>query len=160
LPVLAFVGVVTFQRLVQSSIEDIAYAQRIGRLRDFYLAVAPELEPYILVVRGSRSETPVHGQRLEPSGWQLTLTTAGMIAVVNSVVIGACAGLLIETLRVGPLAITLTAGVVIGIATLLIQRRHHRRARDAYTPETVDRAAIVVRGATDGDRVRRMTSRA
>src|SRR3954465_11699639 len=34
LPVLAFVGVVTFQRLVQSSIEDIAYAQRIGRLRD------------------------------------------------------------------------------------------------------------------------------
>jgi hypothetical protein len=33
LPVLAFVGVVTFQRLVQSSIEDIAYAQRVARLR-------------------------------------------------------------------------------------------------------------------------------
>jgi hypothetical protein len=33
LPVLAFIGVVTFQRLVQSSIEDIAYAQRIARLR-------------------------------------------------------------------------------------------------------------------------------
>src|SRR3954465_9824105 len=34
LPVLAFIGIVTFQRLVQSSIEDIAYGQRIGRLRD------------------------------------------------------------------------------------------------------------------------------
>ena len=33
LPVLAFVGVVTFQRLVQSSLEDIAYAQRIARVR-------------------------------------------------------------------------------------------------------------------------------
>jgi hypothetical protein len=31
LPVLAVVGVVTFQRLVQSSLEDIAYAQRIAR---------------------------------------------------------------------------------------------------------------------------------
>src|SRR3954471_9915664 len=48
LPVLAFGGVVTFQRLVQSSIEDIAYGRRIGRLRAFYLAVAPELEPYVV----------------------------------------------------------------------------------------------------------------
>jgi hypothetical protein len=46
LPVLAFVGVVTFQRLVQSSVEDIAYARRIARLREFYLEVAPEVEPY------------------------------------------------------------------------------------------------------------------
>ncbi len=33
LPVLAFVGVVTFLRLVQSSIEDLAYAHRIALLR-------------------------------------------------------------------------------------------------------------------------------
>jgi hypothetical protein len=52
LPVLAFVGVVTFQRLVQSSLEDIAYAQRIARLRSLYVALAPELEPYLLVARG------------------------------------------------------------------------------------------------------------
>src|SRR3954454_4745102 len=52
LPMLAFIGVVTFERLVQLSLEDIAYAQRIGRLRDFYLAVAPELAPYVLVIRG------------------------------------------------------------------------------------------------------------
>lgn len=46
LPVLAFVGVVTFLRLVQSSIEDIAYAHRIALLRSFYVSVSPELEPY------------------------------------------------------------------------------------------------------------------
>ena len=45
LPVLAFVGVVTFLRLVQSSIEEIAYAHRIALLRDFYLRLSPELEP-------------------------------------------------------------------------------------------------------------------
>ena len=48
LPVLAFVGVVTFQRLVQSSLEDIAYAQRIARLRTLYVALARELEQYLL----------------------------------------------------------------------------------------------------------------
>src|ERR671916_1441410 len=56
LPVLAFVGVVTFLRLVQSSIEDIAYAQRIARLRAFYLAIAPELELFLLVVGGRPAE--------------------------------------------------------------------------------------------------------
>jgi hypothetical protein len=47
---LAFVGVVTFLRLVQSSIEDIAYAHRIALLRSFYLSVSPELEPYLVIV--------------------------------------------------------------------------------------------------------------
>jgi hypothetical protein len=144
LPVLAFVGVATFRRLVQSSIEDIAYAQRIARLREFYLALAPELDPYVLVVRGPHAETLSHHERLRASRWQLALTTAGMVAVMNSVVIGACAGLLLEALNAGSLAITLAAGAVIGASTLLVQRLHHGRARDASRPEAVDRAAIVV----------------
>jgi len=37
LAVLAFVGTVTFLRLVQSSIEDIAYAHRIALVRSYYL---------------------------------------------------------------------------------------------------------------------------
>lgn len=53
LPVLTFIGVATFERLVQSSIEDIAYARRIGRLRGFYLDLAPELEPYFVLVRST-----------------------------------------------------------------------------------------------------------
>jgi hypothetical protein len=80
LPVLAFVGVVTFRRLVQSSIEDLAYAHRIALLRSFYLRLSPELEPYLVVVRGA---APVSGETLTPSAWQLTLTTAGMVAVVD-----------------------------------------------------------------------------
>jgi hypothetical protein len=142
LPVLAFVGVVTFQRLVQSSIEEIAYAQRIARLRAFYLGLAPELEPFLLVVSGQRGEGLLHHERLRPSAWQLTLTTAGMVAVVNSVVIGACVGLTVTILPIGSLVVALTTGAVAGSAALSIQRRHHRRASDRYTPEGIDRAAI------------------
>ena len=142
LPVLAFVGVVTFQRLVQSSIEEIAYAQRIARLRAFYLGLAPELEPYLLVVSGQHAEGTTHHERLRPSAWQLTLTTAGMVAVVNSVVIGACVGLAVTILPIGSLVVALTAGAIAGPAALATQRRHQRRAFDRYTPEGIDRAAI------------------
>jgi hypothetical protein len=144
LPVLAFVGVVTFQRLVQSSLEDIAFAQRIARLRSFYDALAPELEPYLLVVRGRAGEGALHGGPLAPSGWQLTLTTADMVAVVNSVVIGASAGLVLAALGTASLAVTLAAGAAVGASALALHRTHHQHARDAYEPELIDRLATLV----------------
>jgi hypothetical protein len=136
LPVLAFVGVVTFLRLVQSSLEDVAYAHRIGLLRNFYLRLSPELAPYLLVVRDTPSAAP--------TAWQLTLTVAGMVAVVNSVVMGACAGLVLEAAGVHSLAISVAVGALIGAGAFSLHERHHRRARDTYSPEAVDRAAILV----------------
>jgi hypothetical protein len=141
LPVLAFVGVVTFVRLVQSSIEDLAYANRIALLRSFYLRVSPELAPYLVVARASAS---AHGERLAPNAWQLTLTAAGMVAVVNSVVVAACAGLVLEAAGVHSLALSVAVGAVIGAGTFTLKERHHRRARDSYSPGDVDRAAILI----------------
>jgi hypothetical protein len=144
LPVVAFLGVVTFRRLVQSSIEDIAYAQRIGLLRDFYVRLAPELEPHLVVIRETCSTAPGEGLGFAPSVCQLTLTAAGMVAVVNSVVVAACAGLVLEASGVHPLAIPLACGALVGTGALVSHERHHRRARDAYSPEAVDRAAISI----------------
>jgi hypothetical protein len=140
LPVLAFIGVVTFLRLVQSSVEDIAYAHRIGLLRSFYLRVSPELEPYLVVARPASGD----GERLAPSAWQLTLTAAGMVAVVNSVVVAACAGLVLEAAGVHSLAIPVAVGAGIGAGAFSLQERHHNRARDSYSAVDVDRAAISV----------------
>ncbi len=144
LPVLAFIGFITFERLVQLSHEDHAYAQRIARLRDFYLSVAPGLAPYVLVVRGVGAGSWVNGRAPRTTAWQLTLTPAGMIAVVNSVVLAACAGLLLRTLGIASLATILTAGAIVGTAGRSIQRRNQRQARDAFAPEAVDLASIAV----------------
>ena len=140
LPVLAFVGTVTFLRLVQSSIEDIAYGHRIALVRSYYLRVSPELEPYLVAVRGTQA-APFHGA---PSAWQLTLTAAGMVAVVNSVVVAACAGLVLVAVGVHSLVIPVTAGALVGAGGFSLHERHHRRARDRYNPEAVDRAAILI----------------
>jgi hypothetical protein len=143
LPVMTFIGITTFERLVQSSVEDLAYARRIGVLRGFYLDLAPELEPYLALFRPT-SERPLPTPPANPGSWQLTLTTAGMVAVVTSAVIGSFAGLLLQTLGVGSLAVTLAAGATVGAAAALIQRRRHRLVLAAYSPDAIDRAAIFV----------------
>lgn len=140
LPVLAFVGTVTFLRLVQSSVEDIACAHRIALLRSYYLRVSPELEPYLLVLRGTRATR----FRAAPGAWQLTLTAAGMVAVVNSVVVAACAGLLLVAVSVDSLAIPVAVGAVIGAGAFSLHERPHRRALARSSPEAVDQAAILM----------------
>jgi hypothetical protein len=140
LPVLAFVGTVTFVRLVQSSVEDIAYAHRIGLVRSYYLRISPELEPYLVVLRGTQA-APFQGA---PGAWQLTLTAAGMVAVVNSVVVAACAGLILVAAGVHSLAIPAAAGALVGAGGFALHERHHRRARDSYSTNSVDQAAILI----------------
>ena len=48
LPTLAFVGLATFHRVLQSGIEDLAYARRVAQLRNYYFDHAPELAGYLL----------------------------------------------------------------------------------------------------------------
>ena len=67
-----------------------------------------------------------------------------MVAVINSVVVGACAGLVLEAAGIHSIARPIALGAVIGAAAFMLQERHHRRARDAYSPEAVDRTAILV----------------
>jgi hypothetical protein len=48
LPTLAFVGLVTFHRVLPTGMEDLAYARRIAQLRGYYFDHAPELSGYLL----------------------------------------------------------------------------------------------------------------
>jgi hypothetical protein len=144
LPALSFVGVVTFQRLVQLSIEDLAYAHRIALLREFYVRVAPELEPYVVIPRAPRAGSDLDAGPLAPSSWQLVRTAAGMVAMINSVVVAACAGLVLEAAAMRPSALPLAFGAIIGAGTLSLHQRHHRHARDVFAPDDIDRAATLV----------------
>jgi predicted MFS family arabinose efflux permease len=52
-----------------------------------------------------------------------------MVATVNTAMVGACAGLLVQTLGVASLPFAVAAGVIVGMATMLIQPRHQQHAR-------------------------------
>jgi hypothetical protein len=144
LPVVAFVGVVTFGRLVQSSNEEIAYAQRIARLRGFYVNVAPELEPYLTIVRHGADGHLPSAPSDQPTRKQLLLTIPGMIAVVNCVVVGAACGLTAGVLTYNPIAFSVIVGVPAAGISLMVQFRHHRRVLKHRDGMVVDAFAVVV----------------
>ena len=83
LPTLAFAGLATFHRVLQSGIEDLGYARRIARPRDYYFDHAPELAGYL----PSPAE-PLPARGLGIRLWQQFLTVAGMVAVLTAVLAG------------------------------------------------------------------------
>src|SRR5881227_2130364 len=90
LPTLTFVGVVAFERTLQSGMEDLGYARRIALLRSYYFDQAPELAPYLMSVPSSDR---LRVQGLPNEHWQGLRTVAGMIAVITAVLTGSTAGL-------------------------------------------------------------------
>jgi hypothetical protein len=142
LPTLSFIGLVTFQRMAQITSEDIAYAQRIARLREFYVDVAPQLEPYLTIVRGAAAAERMRGARSHPSGWQLFLTFAGMAALVNSVIVGAVGAIVIDAITGDSLAPSVAVGVPAGILALLLHIGY-LRSQSAVDDEIRDEFAVV-----------------
>ena len=125
LPTLAFIGVVTHGRVLQSGIEDYGYALRIARLRGYYFRFAPELEPYILSVA---PEERLHIQGLWTGRWQRYRSIAGMVAVITAVLAGAAASLLVAVADSHELVASLAAGSAVALATVATLMRYHRAA--------------------------------
>lgn len=89
---LAFVGLTTFHRVVQTGVEDGVLAAAEARARRFYLHAAPALKPWIVMPteEGRRSRMAVVGST---SRLQILLTAGSMVGVVNSTLIGVLAGM-------------------------------------------------------------------
>jgi hypothetical protein len=137
LPTLTFVGLVTFERVLQSGIEDFGYARRIALLRGYYFDEAPELNPYLMSVPGP--------DRLRMLGlwegrWQAFRSVAGMVAVITAVLAGSAIGLLAVVALEHSLAGALVAGGVVALAALARIMRFQLSAWDraASAPVSFD----------------------
>src|SRR5947199_5844234 len=61
IPTLVFMGLITFERVLQSGSTDIIYARGVNRIRHLYLEYAPQLQSYfILSAHDDRGETMSH----------------------------------------------------------------------------------------------------
>src|SRR5206468_11039645 len=113
LPLLAFVGLVSFERTLQSGLEDYGYARRIARLRAYYFDQAPELLPYMLSVPETERLSVLGLPRSRLQGWR---SIAGMVAVITAALAGSAAGLLAAVASGHSLAAALPAGTAVAIA--------------------------------------------
>ena len=125
LATLSFVGLVTFERVLQSGIEDHGYAQRIARLRAFYFDCAPEITGYLVSVPPPRR---LSIQGLDSGYWQGFRTIAGMVGVVTAVLAGSAAGL-IAAVAAGHSAVAgFVIGGVVALATVVALMRFQNSA--------------------------------
>jgi hypothetical protein len=153
LPTLALTGLVTFERVLQSGIEDLGYARRIALLRGYYFDEAPELIPYLLSVPEQRQadlpqpplQPVVEQPRLQVQGlsggrWQAYRTVAGMVAFITAVLAGSAVGLLAAIVSAHSLAAALAAGGTAAVATLAALMRYQESAwkRSASIPILTD----------------------
>jgi hypothetical protein len=138
LPTLAFVGLATFHRVLQSGIEDLAYARRIAQLRDYYFDHSPELTGYLLNP-AEGLPTPGRGIGL----WQQFLTVAGMVAVITAVLTGSAGGLLAAIASGHSLVAAVVAAVAVAAAALTGLMRYQNAAwiRASTAPSLPDVAA-------------------
>ena len=116
LPTLAFVGFVTFERALQSSIEDTEYARRIALLRGYYFGHAPEIAPYLLSAPPAER---LHMQRVPGDRWQGYRTVAGMVAVITAVLAGSTAALAAILIFDHSLAAAVISGTLIALPTVI-----------------------------------------
>jgi hypothetical protein len=137
LPLLAFVGVVSFERTLQTGIEDYGYARRIARLRAYYFDQAPELLPYLLSIPASE-RLPVQG--LPRDRWQGWRSIATMVAVITAALAGSAAGLLAAVAADHSLAAALPAGATVGTAIIwmLMRRQYAAWARASRAQLNID----------------------
>jgi len=137
LPTLAFVGLVTFERVLQSGIEDKSYARRIAVLRGYYFDNAPELVPYLLSVP---PEERLRVQGLGGNRWQGLRTVAGMVGVVTAVLTGSTAALAAILISDHSLVAALISGALVALSALvaLMQVQHSAWKRDDAAPLFAD----------------------
>jgi len=114
---LSFAGLLTFDRVLQSGIEDHGYAERIARLRAYYFDQAPELTSYLASVPAPQR---LAIQGLRAGYWQGFRTVAGMVGVVTSVLAGSAVGLLAAIVANHSAVAGFAAGGVAALAILLV----------------------------------------
>jgi hypothetical protein len=132
LPTLAFVGLVTFERALQSSIEDTEYARRIALLRGYYFEQAPEIAPYVLRVPPAE----LLFTRPEPvDRWQGYRTVAGMVAAITAVLAGSTAALAAVLIFDESLAAALITGTLVALPTMLAMIRYQDLAWERAASE-------------------------
>lgn len=122
---LFFLGVVTFERTLQASIDDIATTQRINRLHLIYVELFPELRDYLpTTVPSGGVASRVHGgAALRPTQWQLLLSVSGMVGVINSLIAALLVGVAADRALGANVLLASSAATLTFLAAVAVHQR-------------------------------------
>jgi hypothetical protein len=139
-PVLVFLGLTTFERVLQTSIDDTIYLRRMNRLRRFYIEAAPGLASYLsLPAAGDRVEDVLRLEGFRPGRWQLLLSAPGTVGIINSALLGVTVGLAAGAVSDSNLWAATIAGVIAFAFAVPLHQRYQMTVRNrAMRASTAD----------------------
>jgi hypothetical protein len=130
-PVLVFLGLTTFERVLQTSIDDTILLRRMNRLRRFYFDAAPGLAGYLNPPAASdRVEDILRLEGFRPGRWQLLLSAPGTVGIINSALVGVTVGLAAGALSRSNLWAATIAGLLAFVAAVPAHQRYQATQRD------------------------------
>jgi hypothetical protein len=115
-PMLIILGVMTLIRTIQIGVNDALLAQAINRIRHYYLELAPEAESYISFPHYDDPDAVQRSMMPYHFPLQGLASTPGPVVMINSVLAGVFASILVA----GFLSLGLLPAIVIGLSVLVL----------------------------------------
>ncbi len=143
LPTLCFMGLITFQRVLQSLWADYMYSVGLYRIHHLYFDYAPQLQPYLIFSSPALLRETSRPSVVRSFWRQSFFTMAAMIAVINSALVGSLIGLLLSAL-----SLPLWAGTGAGVIAFLLSEVLHQRHQWAQWRAVLQRIPDPPSGAT------------
>jgi hypothetical protein len=114
IPVLGFVGISTYVRVVQLDYADLAYTSAINRIRHYYLETTPEIQPYLSFPAFDDERSVARARVIYTSLiWTVISYPSGLMLVINSLLAAALATLLVAASLPNQVWPAAAAGVVV-----------------------------------------------
>ncbi|KAA1426658.1 hypothetical protein [Nocardioides antri] len=136
LPAVLALGLTTYVRLADLTVQDALYARAIGRIRAFYFTIEPAAVSYWLLPAGDDPHAVMRQAGQQHSRWHHMSHAATAVAALTSVVTGVLYALVAQVGRTSePPLIGVGATVVaVGVFALLMvdQGRRWRRVEAAH----------------------------
>jgi hypothetical protein len=145
IPVIFLLGIFTYERLVETSLEDVVALASIQRIRRYYSTLLPGADAYFPLPVGKRAPNELLEIGRKASWRGVFFTTSSAIAVVNSIVAGSGIALVLDVLAftgLQAILIALVAAIVMAILHGVYQVRRYRQV--AHLIDS-DQAAMLIR---------------
>jgi hypothetical protein len=126
-PVLFWLGLLTYVRVLEKTIEDLFYARAINRIRHYYLELAGDDARYFLLGGNDDVAGVFANMATSPSRAQILYGPATTVGVVNSVVGGSGTALLIGAVSDASPGLAVACGAVAAGVLVLLHLAHERR---------------------------------
>jgi hypothetical protein len=126
LPIVILLGVLSFLRLVEISVEDVGALRAINRIRAYYGGLVPEGRDYFPAPGRQQAINELIDVGARRAPWRAALTIAATVGVMDALVAGASLAFALAHAGM-PTAPAVVAGIVVALAMIWALFAHQTR---------------------------------